>query len=144
GVRRSDKFAVAPQPAPRDARGRRPPLAAALLQLRVTQLHVQPVAGDVDADAVARTQQGNRPAFGGLRTDVADARPGGATAEASIGNEGAAVTQAHALDGTGGGEHFLHAGATARALVANHHYVASLDLAVDDSLVSGLFRFKEQ
>ena len=52
------------------------------------------------------------------------------------------VVEPHAFDGRGRGEHFLHARSAFGPFVANHDYVAGLDLPVDNPLISLGFRLE--
>ena len=111
------------------------PLLCALGEFLVAEPNAERVAGDVDVDHVARLQQGERPAGGGLGADVADAGAGRSAGESAVGNQSDAVVEPDALDGGGGGEHFLHSRPAARAFIANHDHVARLDPSADDSFV---------
>ncbi len=80
-------------------------------------------------------KQRDRAADGRLGADVADRRPGGPAGESAVGDQGALVVEADALDRRRGGEHLLHAGPSLGPFVADHDHVARLDLAEDDPVV---------
>ena len=63
--------------------------------------------------------------------------------KASVGDERDLVAQAHAHDGAGGAEHFLHARAAPRAFVADHHHIPGLDLARQDACHGFILRFED-
>ena len=68
------------------------------------------------------THQGDGTALLGLGRHMADHESVRAAAEAAIRDEGAVIAQTGAHDGTGGGEHLRHAGATLGALVPDHNH----------------------
>ena len=74
---------------------------------------------------------------------MADTGPRGAAAEPAIRDQGALVAEADALDRARGGKHFLHAGAAARAFVADDDDVAGFHLAIHDPIIGGLFRLED-
>jgi hypothetical protein len=75
-------------------------------------------------------------AFGRFGRDVADGQARGAAREAAVGDQGAGLAQPLGFQVAGRIEHLLHAGAAARALVADQHHVAGLDLAGQDALTA--------
>ena len=58
-----------------------------------------------------------------------DTQAGGASAEASVGDEGAFPAQVHRLDIGCGIKHFLHSGTSLGAFMSNYHYIAGYYLA---------------
>src|SRR6202795_533731 len=86
----------------------------------VGQFYVKSPDIGVDLDDVAVLQQRDRPADRGFRPDMADAEAAGGAGEPAVGDEGNLA--AHALPGQRRrrGEHFPHAGTSARPLVADH------------------------
>ena len=84
-----------------------------------------------------RSPSSTRPISAALRRlgrDVADGEARGAAGEAAVGDQGAGLAEALRLQVARRIEHLLHAGAAARALVADDDHVARLDLAVEDAL----------
>jgi len=82
-----DQLAIPGQPAGKRALDRLP-ASAALFELLFGEEDVDSPVGKVDANLVAVSEEADGPAFGGFGRDVADARSGGAAAEAAVGDEG--------------------------------------------------------
>src|SRR6185437_9631321 len=95
---------------------------------------VHGAAWNVDRDRVAFFNESDRATLFCFRRDVPNAKPGGAAGEASVGDKSARLPKSARLEIAGRIEHFLHAGAAARPLVANDDDVARRDLAAEDSL----------
>src|SRR5262249_57163871 len=91
--------------------------------------HMPPAFCRGDLDDVAVAQEADRPADRRLRPDVADAEAAGRAGEAPVGDERDLAVGALAIKGSRGREHFPHAGAAARSLVADHEHVALAVLA---------------
>src|SRR5215208_1973332 len=85
----------------------------------VSQFYVKCPDDGVDFDDVAVPQQRDRPANSGFGPDMADTEPSGSAREATVGDQ--RDLAAHALPGQRrrGREHFPHAGAASRPLVAD-------------------------
>jgi hypothetical protein len=77
------------------------------------------VRGDVDRYAVAGFDQADSAALFGFRRDMADREARRAAGEAAVGDQRADFPESLRLEVAGGIEHFLHAGAAARTLVAD-------------------------
>src|SRR5262249_59595947 len=91
--------------------------------------HMPPAFCRGDLDDVAVAQEADRPADRRLRPDVADAEAAGRAGEAPVGDERDLAVGSLAIKGSRGREHFPHAGAAARSLVADHEHVALAVLA---------------
>ena len=76
------------------------------------------------ADPVAVAHQRDRPAERCLGADVADHQAARRAREAAVGEERDLLAHALAVDERGDAEHLAHAGAAARAFVADHEHVA--------------------
>jgi hypothetical protein len=100
---------------------------------------VDTARGQVDRDAIAVTNKGQRPTQGRLRRNMADAKTRGGAGEPAIGDERDIRADPGPLDSGGHGDHLRHAGATHRALVADDHDVAAFDPAGKDCLHCRLF-----
>src|SRR6478735_10301933 len=92
---------------------------------------------DVDPDPVAVLDQRDRAAGRRLGRGVPDGEAGGAAGEPAVRDERAGLAETAALQEGRRVEHLLHAGAAARALVADDDDVAVLDLLAED-LVDGV------
>ena len=75
---------------------------------------------------------------------MTDGDAGRAAGEAAVGDEGALLAQAQALEVGGRVEHFLHAGAALGALVLDDDDVAFLDLLAEDGLDGFLLGFDDE
>src|SRR5262245_8100000 len=62
-----------------------------------------------------------------------------AAGEAAVGDERHGLAHALAVERCGGGEHFAHARAAARAFIANHYNIARLVFAFFHRLERGFF-----
>ena len=114
------------------------PFGPALRQFLVGEFHVDGALDGVDRDDVAVLEQPDRAAHGRLRPDMADAEAAGRAGEAAVGDERDLVAHALAVERRRGREHLAHAGAAARALVADDENLAFLVLALGDGLEAGL------
>src|SRR5687767_7748193 len=65
-----------------------------------------------------------------------------ASGEPAVGDQRDLVAESAAHDGAGGAKHLAHAGTATRALVANDHHVARLDLACENRGRRALFTIK--
>ncbi len=104
---------------------------AALGEFGVGEVDAEDALGDVDLDGVALLDQGDSAGLGCLGRDVADAEAGVPAGEAAVGDEGAGFAEALGLEVAGGVEYLLHAGATARAFVADEDDIAGNDLVTE-------------
>src|SRR5882757_1564974 len=95
-------------------------------ELFVGQFYVKSADVGIDLDNVTILQQGDRPADGGFRPDMADAEAPGGAGKPAVGDQGDLA--AHALPGQRrrGREHLPHAGTAARPLIADHDDLAFL------------------
>jgi hypothetical protein len=102
----------------------------------VGEVDAENAFGDVDLDGVALFDQGDCACLGRLGRDVADAEAGAAAGaaagEAAVGDEGAGFAEALGLEVAGGVENLLHAGAAARAFVADEDDIAGNDAVAED------------
>src|ERR1700677_1931916 len=98
------------------------------------------VRDGVDRDRVAVSDDGDRPADGGLRRDVSHHEAVAAAREAAIRDQADRVPEALADDGACRGEHLAHPRAADRALVADDDDVPGLDAASEDCGERGLLR----
>ena len=69
---------------------------------------------------------------------MADAEPRGSARKAAVGQQGAGLAQALALEERRRVQHFLHAGSALGALVHDHHHVAGLDPVGQNGLARDL------
>src|SRR5436190_8307722 len=97
----------------------RPPFSFTLGELCIGQLYVKSSRDGIDFDGIAVLQERDRPAYGRFGPDMADTEPSSSAREAAVGDQ--RDLAAHALPGQRrrGREHFPHAGAAARTLIAN-------------------------
>src|SRR5262249_31313797 len=136
---RPDLLGVLPQITGGELPLARFPILAPPLQLLCGELHIQRAFFRIDLDDVAVAQQPDRAAYGGLGSDVADAKPARRAREAPVGDERDFAVGALAVERRGGGEHLAHAGAAARSLVADHQHVALAVLPPGDRGETRLF-----
>ena len=87
---------------------------------------------DVNDDPVAVAHQPNRSTVESFWRDVADAESVRTPAKATVGDESAVRAASDTLHRARHREHLAHAGAALRALVANDHDRARLDLVRHD------------
>src|ERR1700722_16201654 len=115
------------------------PFGLAFGKLRVGQFYVKCPDVGVDLDQIAVPQQPDRPTRRRLRPDMADAEPAGSAGEPAVGNQ--RDLAAHALPGQRrrGREHFPHARAAARPLIADDEDLALFVGALLDGLEGILF-----
>jgi hypothetical protein len=85
----------------------------------VGDLDVEPPLGNVEGDDVALRDGGDRAAHRRLGRDVPRHEAAGRAAEAAVGEERHVLVEAGAHERCGDAEHLAHAGAAARALVAD-------------------------
>src|SRR5690349_12024541 len=137
--RRPDLLGVLPQITGGELPLPRFPILAPPLQLLCGELHIQRAFFRVDLDDVPVAQQSDRPADRGLRPDVADAEPARRAREAPVGDERDLAVGALAVERRGGRKHLAHAGAAARAFVADHQHVALAVVAGSDRGEARLF-----
>ena len=69
--------------------------------------------------------------------------PEDAAGEAAVGDEGADLAQSLGLEVAGGVEHLLHAGAAARAFVADEDDIAGNDAVAEDGLDGGVLALED-
>src|SRR5688572_6115945 len=101
-------------------------------KLVVRDVKVEPPLSRIDEDRVAVVDRGDRTADRSLGCDVPDHVTVRRAGEAAVGDERDLLSQPRADDRAGHAEHLAHAGPTLRALVADDHAVAFLDLPLDD------------
>jgi len=65
-------------------------------------------------------------------------KAGGAPRKTAVGDQSAHLVEFHRFQVGSGIEHLLHAGASARTFIADHHHVAGTDGLAEDA-VAGLF-----
>src|SRR5262249_40524742 len=116
---RPNLLGIFPQGARRVIRLARHPFGLAFGKLFVGQLYVKRPGDGIDLDDVPVLQEPDRAADGSLGADMADAETARRTGETAVRDQGDLA--AHALPGQrrGGRKHLAHAGAAARALVAD-------------------------
>ena len=112
---------------------------AAFGEFVVGELHVDGAVRNVDFDDVARVHEADVTLVGGFRRSVTDRETARTAGEASVGKEGAGLAEVTALEVAGRVEHFLHAGATLRAFVADNDHVASLHHVRVENALHGIF-----
>jgi len=88
----------------------------------------------IDHDAVAVGDERDRATVDRFRRDVAHAETVGAARETPVGDERRVGAPADPLHRAGDGEHLLHPGPALRALVADHHDVAGVDVTGEHRL----------
>ena len=84
-------------------------------------------AAEIDPDPIAVRDEGDRPAAGRFRGDVADGGPVGGAGEAPVGDEGAGRAEAGPHQRGGGAQHLAHSGTSPGSLVADDDAGAGLD-----------------
>ena len=112
---------------------------AACGEFVVGELHVDAAVRNVDFDDVARVHEADVTLVGGFRRSVADGEAAGTAGETTVGEQGAGLAEVTALEVRGRVEHFLHAGATLRAFVADDDHVASLHHVRVENALHGIF-----
>src|ERR1700689_5211418 len=115
------------------------PFGLAFGQFGVGQLYVKSPGHGVDFDDVTVAQQCDRPAHGRFRPDMADAEPAGGTGEPAIGDQRDLAAHAPPGQRRGRRQHFPHAGAAARPLIADHDDLALFVGLFPDRLEGILF-----
>ena len=118
-------------------RRRRAPGGPPPIELGRWNIQIEGLAVHVEDDLVTLLDQGDGPAEGSLRCDMADHQAVGATREASIGQQRHGIAEAFADQRPGHAEHLLHSRATDGAFVANDDDVARLDLLRTNGVVAG-------
>ncbi|MPM94237.1 hypothetical protein SDC9_141382 [bioreactor metagenome] len=103
-------------------------------------MHRKRAGGQVNLYNVAGLQGSNRSASGSFWGNVSNAGAARAARKAPVGDEGHLLAQAHAHDGAGGAEHFLHTGAAARTFVADDDHFARLNLTGQNAAHCGFLR----
>ena len=101
---------------------------APLRQLLVRDPQIDASIGNIDGNEVALRHQANGPTPGGLRGHMTDGQARGATGKAPIRNEGTSLAKPLGFEIAGRIEHFLHAGATHGAFVADQNHITLPDL----------------
>src|SRR5690606_18270754 len=92
---------------------------------------------------VAVAHQPDRPAFRRFGRDMADGEARGAAREAAVGQERTGLPEPARLQVARRVQHFLHARAAARPLVADHHHFAGLHLVAEDRLDAGVLALED-
>src|SRR5260221_13426403 len=128
----ADGLRVFPQRARLIAVAARLPAAFTLRQLGIAQRHVDRAGDGVDRDLVAVAQEGDRSADRRLRPDMTDAEAVRRAGEAAVGDQRHLLADALPVERRGRRQHLAHARPAARALVADHDYVAFLVAALVD------------
>ena len=127
GLQRRRDHALARRPAARPRRRAPPsPRGGAASSASGTARWMRAVR-DVDLDACRRPRPGRSAPPSAASGETWPMRQaGGAAGEAAVGDQRAGLAEALRLQVAGRVQHLLHAGAAARALVADHHHVAGL------------------
>src|SRR6516225_9667654 len=123
-------LSIAPEGARLIVMAPRLPGLAALGELAIAEVDGERPLLGVEADDVAIPDQADRPAHRRLRPDMADAEAAGGAGEATVGDEGDLVAHALAVDRRRGRQHLAHAGAAARAFVADDQHLAFLVVVI--------------
>src|SRR5216683_3530157 len=97
-------------------------------ELAVVDVELNEPAVRIDGDRVAFMHQRDRASDVRFRRDVPDHHSPGATGKAAVGDKADTLAQALPDQCRSRRQHFLHPGTAFRALVANHHYIAGLNL----------------
>src|SRR4051794_10758160 len=126
--RRLDDLGVLPEHSAGVLRLVRCPALVADGELVVVDGDVKSLVRDVELDPVAIADECDGAAVDRLGGDVADAEPGRATGETTVGEEQHVLAEPGTLDGARNGEHLPHPGTALRAFVPDHHHVAGDDL----------------
>src|SRR5436853_3881860 len=121
--RGANLFRVFPEIAGGKAVIARLPAFFAAVELGGGQLHRERPLFGVKFDDVAVMDERDRSADRRLRPDMADAETAGCAREAAVGDQRHFSAHALAVESRRGGEHFAHAGAALRALVADDEYI---------------------
>ena len=110
---------------------------AASGQFLIRNVHAQDAVVHVNLNLVTGLHQADSATSSSLRGNVANRDARGTTRETAIGNQGALLAQAQALQVGGRVQHLLHTRATLRTLVLDDDDVALLDV-LRQNLVHGL------
>ena len=122
---------------------RRFPGRQTLLNFRVGELDPQRALGDIEVDGVAIANGGDRPAHGGLGSDVTSHETVRGAGEPSVGEKSHGISETRAHERGRNGEHFAHARATAWTFVADDHDIASSNLILLDGGKRGFFAIED-
>ncbi len=117
-------------------------LGAAAGQFVVAHIHPHQAVGNIDDDAVARAHQADGAALGRFGRYMADGQPRRSAREAAVGDEGTDLAQALRFEIARRVEHFLHAGAAARAFIADDDHIARLHLPAQNCLDRRVLAFQ--
>src|ERR1700689_424784 len=123
-ARRPDLLGVFPQIARPIFLGARLPGFGAGRKLGVAQLDVERALFGIELDDIAIANEPDRAAHGSLRPDMADAETARRAGEPAVGDQRDLAAHALTVEGSGGRQHFTHAGAAFRALVTDDQHVA--------------------
>src|SRR5438874_10103616 len=129
----ADGLGVAPERARLVLVPARLPALAALGQFGVAEGDLDGALGGVEGDHVAVAEQRDRAADCRLGPDMADAEAARRAGEAAVGDERDLAAGALAVERRRCRQHLAHAGAAARALVADDEDVALLVLPLLDA-----------
>ena len=141
-ARRPDGLGVFPDRARVVPRRAWLPLRPPLGQHRVVKPDRNRSGLGIDVDDVAIVDQTDRPALGGLGSDMTDAESPRSAREAAIGNERDLVARTLAIEHGRGRQHFPHAGAAARTLVSDDQNITLLVVPGRNRLKAFLFRIE--
>src|SRR5438046_2048195 len=109
-----------------------PPRGKTLLNLHSANIQAQLALGDVENNGIAVSDSRDRTAVGGFGSDVPGHKTVRGAGKSSVREQRDGIAQARADQRGGNREHFAHARATFRSLIANDDYVASFDGALLD------------
>src|SRR5262249_23878444 len=133
-ARRSHLLGVLPQISGGEYGRSRLPCLGPRLELGLAELDLERALHRVHGDDVAVAHERDRPADGGFRTHMADAKTAGRSGEAPVGDERDLPAHALSIKGRGGRQHFSHPGAAFGPFVSDHEHVAFPILLLLDGL----------
>ena len=137
-----DQSAVFAEDSGAVSRSRLCPGSPTTFEFRVVHVQLQQQLVGIHGDAVAFLHQADGSTDGGFGGHMANHEAIGAAAEAAIGDQCHLLAEALAHDGGCRGEHLAHAGTPHGALVAHHHHIARLDLAIENGRQAGFLTLK--
>src|SRR6185312_6528214 len=123
-ARGADLLGIFPQIAGGEFLAPRLPFLGAAFEFGRRQVGVERTLLGIERDAVAVADEADRPADCGFRTDVADTEPARRSGEASVSDQRDFAAHALPVERGRRRQHFAHAGAALRPLVADHKHVA--------------------
>ena len=105
----------------------------------VRQFDVEFAGRNVEDDDVAIGDRSDRAAVRGFGRNVADHEAVCGAGKTAVGEQSDGIAEASADESGGDGEHLAHAGAAFGSFVADHDYIAGLDLIFLDGGESSFF-----